>query len=90
MYAALNVDEIWRPNKSQPNASDMYQIWKKSKPEFLNIYWKLKSRLSVKSCLFEGQRVQQGLYRLYFLFADRKDFSEYILTGLKSGLNTYR
>jgi hypothetical protein len=33
-------------------------------PEFLNIYWRLKSRLPVKSCLFTGQRVQQGLYRL--------------------------
>ncbi len=30
--------------------------------------------LSEKSCLFKGQRVQQGLYRLQFLFADRNDF----------------
>ncbi len=35
-----------------------------TEPEFLNIYWRLKSRLFVKSCLFKGQRVQQGLYRL--------------------------
>ncbi len=43
-------------------------------PEFLNIYWRLKSRLSVKSCLFKGQRVQQGSDMLQFLFADRKHF----------------
>jgi hypothetical protein len=44
-------------------------------PEFLNIYWRLKSRLSAKSCLFKGQRVLQGSCRLLFLFADRKSFS---------------
>ncbi len=41
-------------------------------PEFLNIYLRLESRLSAKSCLFKGQRVQQGSCRLEFLFADRK------------------
>ncbi len=30
-------------------------------PEFLNIQWRLKSRLFKESCLFKGQSVQQGL-----------------------------
>jgi hypothetical protein len=38
------------------------QAW--PEPEFLNIYWRLKSRLFATSCLFKGQRVQQGSYRL--------------------------
>ncbi len=41
-------------------------------PEFLNIYWRLESRLFAKSCLFKGQRVQQGSYRLQFLLNDIK------------------
>jgi hypothetical protein len=32
-----------------------------SEPEFLNIQWRLKSRLFKESCLFKGQSVQQGL-----------------------------
>jgi hypothetical protein len=43
-----------------------------TEPEFLNIYCRLKSRLFEKSSLFKGQRVQQGSYRLQFLYADRK------------------
>jgi hypothetical protein len=31
-----------------------------TEPEFLIIYWRLKSRLFKKSCLFKGQWVQQG------------------------------
>jgi hypothetical protein len=46
-------------------------VW--PKPEFLNICWSLKSRLFKKSCLFTGQKVQQGSNREDFLFVDRKD-----------------
>jgi hypothetical protein len=31
-----------------------------SEPEFLNIYWRLKSRLFKESCLFKGHSVQSG------------------------------
>jgi hypothetical protein len=34
---------------------------KSPEPEFLNIQWRLKSRLFKESCLFKGQSVQQGL-----------------------------
>ncbi len=36
-------------------------------PEFLNIYWRLKSRLFEESCLFKGQSVQQGSQWLKFV-----------------------
>jgi hypothetical protein len=37
-----------------------------SEPEFLNIYWRLKSRLFKESGLFRGQSVQQGSQWLQF------------------------
>ncbi len=45
----------------------------KPEPEFLNICWRLKSRLFKKSCLFKGQRVQQGSNRENFLCVNGKD-----------------
>ncbi len=38
----------------------VYSVQGSTEPEFLNICWRLKSRLFKKSCLFKGQRVQQG------------------------------
>jgi hypothetical protein len=35
--------------------------------EFLNIYWRLKSRLFKESCLFKGHSVQQGSQWLQFI-----------------------
>ncbi len=35
-------------------------------PEFLNIYWRLKSRLFEESCLFKCQSVQKGSQWLQF------------------------
>ncbi len=37
-----------------------------SEPEFLNTYWRLKSRLFEESCLSKGQSVQQGSQWLQF------------------------
>ncbi len=37
-----------------------------SEPEFLNIYWRLRSRLFEENCLFKGQSVQQGSQWLQF------------------------
>ncbi len=58
-----------------------------SEPEFLNIDWRLESRLFATSCLFNGQKVQQGSYKLQFLLNDIKDCFITILTDLKSGRN---
>jgi hypothetical protein len=47
-------------------------IWKpcthtfSPEPEFLNIYWRLKSRLFKESCLLKGQSGQQGSLWLHF------------------------
>jgi hypothetical protein len=37
-----------------------------TEPEFLNISWRLKSRLFEESCLFKGHSVQQGSQWLQF------------------------
>jgi hypothetical protein len=37
------------------------QTVRRAEPEFVNIQWRLKSRLFEESCLFKGQSVQQGL-----------------------------
>jgi hypothetical protein len=39
----------------------LYSLQCYTEPEFLNIQWRLKSRLFNESCLFKGQSVQQGL-----------------------------
>jgi hypothetical protein len=43
-------------------------------PEFLNICWRLKSRLFMTSCLFKGHRVQQGSNRRSFCVLKEKIF----------------
>ncbi len=43
-------------------------------PEFLNIQWRLKSRLFKESCLFKGQSVQQGLQWLQLFCVASKDY----------------
>jgi hypothetical protein len=45
-----------------------------SEPEFLDIYWRLKSQLFEKTRLFKGQGVQQGSFWQQFLGADCKDY----------------
>ncbi len=52
---ALKLKGVYRVYSTQPE------------PEFLNIYWRLKSRLFEESCLFKGQSVQQGSQWLQFL-----------------------
>jgi hypothetical protein len=37
-----------------------------SEPEFINIYWRLKSRLFKESCLFKAKSAQQGSQWLQF------------------------
>ncbi len=39
----------------------LYSLQYYTEPEFLNIQWRLKSRLFNESCLFKGQSVQQDL-----------------------------
>jgi hypothetical protein len=45
-----------------------------SEPEFLNIYWRLKSQHFEETCLFRGQSVQQGSFWQQFLGVDCKDY----------------
>jgi hypothetical protein len=54
---------------------EKYTIYRKSpEPEFLNIQWRLKSRLFQESCLFKGHNVQQGLQWLQFFVLCFKDY----------------
>ncbi len=63
-------------------------------PEFLNVYWRLKSRLFEKSCLFKGQRVQQSLSGSHFLWVYFNNYfvwkdNEQILTSLNDWTYIY-
>ncbi len=58
----------WRP--TVPIFRELEYMYCTVSPNSWNIYWRLKSRLFEKSCLFKGQWVQQGSYRM-FLYADR-------------------
>ncbi len=58
-------------------------------PEFIIIYWWLESRLFATSCLFKGQRVQQGSYRLQFLLNDIKTLFYSNFNRLEKWLKSY-
>ncbi len=55
-----------------PVSLDQMIKMKKPEPEFLNICWRLKSPLFKKSCLFKGQRVQQGSNREHLFVLMKK------------------
>jgi hypothetical protein len=60
------------------------RVYRSPEPEFLNIYWRLKSRLFEESCLFKGQSVQQGSQWLQFFVLYFKDFAVLtVLTKIK-------
>jgi hypothetical protein len=49
-----------------PTPLPCHTLYFTSEPEFLNIYWRLKSQLFKASCLFKGHSVQQGSQWLQF------------------------
>jgi hypothetical protein len=85
MYEEYILNGMWLPYEKKRKAAEEGTV--RTEPEFLNIYWRLESRLFATSCLFKGQRVQQGSYKLHFLLNDKLKKFIAILTDLKSGWN---